>query len=166
MRALISLLQREPIDSVDVAYRFLIVKGMYDELTKTAKSLPKIAAAKTQTVARRFQKTVDWKQLFVHQDHMIHSQLYNLLHKEAEFSDMTILSEAFQLKIVYGDTEGKGGNLYLASKDKHFVPVRKEGWTYEGREVTDEIYKRFEIICEHPRRIKELFIASKAVKKP
>jgi hypothetical protein len=159
MRTLISLLQREPVDSVDVSQKIVLVKKMYEELKSKAKNLPKIAALKTKTVPRRFKKAIDWFELFKTQDQMEHSQILNLLRKDVEPSDITILAEAYHLYTTYIITEGKGGSLYLASKDSHFVPVRRRGWTYEGREITDEIQNRFGIICEHPRKVKELFLS-------
>jgi hypothetical protein len=75
-----------------------------------------------------------------------------------EDSDITILAEACHLHTNYIVNEGKGGNLFVASKDGHFVPIRRRHWMYMGREITDEIRKRFEIICEHPGKIKQMFV--------
>jgi hypothetical protein len=165
MRNLISLLQREPTNPADVAQRIILIQKMYVEFKEKAKNLPKTADARARWVARRYQRTVDWHKIFRTQEQMTHSQTLNLLHKDVEFSDMTILAEAYHLYITYIETEGKGGNLYIASKDKHFVPVRRKGWMYEGREITDAIKERFGVICEHPRRIKDLLAMSKTMKK-
>jgi hypothetical protein len=86
------------------------------------------------------------------------SQILNLLRKDVEFDDMRILAEAYQLQMLYYETEGKGGHLYVASKDHHFVPVRRRGWTMESRRITDEIERCFGLICEHPRKIREKFL--------
>ncbi|MEM2145220.1 MAG: hypothetical protein QW279_07660 [Candidatus Jordarchaeaceae archaeon] len=158
MRGLIALLQREPVDSADVAQKILLIKKMYEEMKEKAVKLPKTAALKTQTVPPKFRRALNWFELFKTQDEMEHAQLYNLLRKDVEPSDIAILAEAYHLYTTYIATEGKGGNLYIASKDSHFVPVRRKGWTYEGREITDEIQKRFGITCEHPKKVKELFI--------
>lgn len=155
MRNLINVLQREPINPVDVARKFILITVMYEEFTAMARNLPKVAAAKTQAVTNIAKGAVKWFNLFKTQDHLEHAQLYKLLTKDVEPSDIQILAEASHLYNNYIESEGKGGALFVASKDGHFAPIRKEHWTIEGREITDEIQKRFGIICEHPRKIKD-----------
>ena len=158
MRRITSYLQREPIDIVDASYRLPLVQKMYAEFKKEAEELPKVALKRKEVIPKRFQKAVDWFKLFKKQDEMEHAQILNLLRKEVEFEDMRILADAYHLRCLYLESEGKGGNLYIASKDHHFVPVRRKGWAFEGRRITDEIYKRFGVVCEHPRRVKELLM--------
>jgi hypothetical protein len=158
MRKIISYLQREPIDPVDVAHKILLIEKMYSDLKEEAKNLPKVALQKKELVPKHYKKTVDWFNVFKKQDEMEHSQILNLLRKDVEFDDMRILAEAYHLQMIYLLSEGKGGHLYIASKDHHFVPVRRRGWTFEGRRITDEIERRFGLICEHPRKVREKFL--------
>lgn len=164
MRQLIGMLQREPVDAVDVAIKFTMVRKLYDEMEKKAASLPKVAEAKKQAVPKGLKGALNWGKLYVNQDRFIHSQILNLLKNPVDSDDLMILAEAIHLKMIYISTEGKGGNLFIASKDRHFVPVRKKRSIYEGREITDEIYNRFGIICEHPQKVKEQFIAEKSAR--
>jgi len=164
MRQLIMMLQREPVDSVDVAMRIYSIRNMYEEMKKRAKSLPQVAKAKTKSVPSRLKSVLNWEALYAWQDRFTHSQILNLLYNPVDDEDLIILAEASHLKTIYNSTEGKNGNLYIASKDRHFVPVRSIRTTYEGREITDEILRRFGIICEHPKRVKDLYIAEKSVK--
>jgi hypothetical protein len=162
MRQLTLSLQREPVDSVDVAMKLLAVRNMYDEMEKKARTLPKVADAKASSIPPKLKSALNWWMLYARQDRMVHSQILNLIYNPVDDDDVMILSEAYHLSMIYTSTEGKGGNLYIASKDKHFVPVRSKRSIYEGREITDEIQRRFGIICEHPKRVKDLFIAEKS----
>lgn len=155
IRRIISYLQREPIDVIDVSQKLPLVQRMYADLKQEATDLPKTALKRKMLVPRKFRKTVNWFRLFRRQDEMEHSQILNLLRKDVEYEDMRVLAEAYHLRNLYIQNEGKGGNLYIASKDHHFVPVRRKGWTFEGRRITDEIQKRFGVICEHPRAVRE-----------
>lgn len=158
MRNIISYLQREPIDVIDVSQKLPLIQQMYAEFRKKAVELPKVASQRKELIPKPFQKAVDWFNLFRKQDEMEHAQTLNLLRKDVEFEDMRILAEAYHLRYLYLGSEGKGGKLYIASKDHHFVPVRRKGWVIEGSEITDEIFKRFDVVCEHPRRVKEFLI--------
>lgn len=155
MRRIISYLQREPVDPVDVSQKIFAVQLMYENLKKEAKELPKVALKRKELVPKRFQKAVDWYKLFRGQDEMEHAQVLNLLRDDVEYEDMKILAEAYHLRYLYVRSEGQGGNLYVASKDHHFVPVRRKGWTFEGRAITDRIKNTCDVCCEHPRRIME-----------
>ena len=105
MRKLISCLQRDPIDQVDVGIKILLIEKMYSELKREAEELPKNAVQKKELVPKYFKKTIDWFELFKKQDEMEHSQILNLLRKDVEFDDMRILAEAYHLQMVYLNNE-------------------------------------------------------------
>jgi hypothetical protein len=164
MRQLVMMLQREPVDSLDVAMRVYGIRKMYDEMREKALSLAEVSEVKRESVPSKFRAVLNWRALYARQDKMIHSQILNLLFNPVDDEDILILAEACHLRTIYVSTEGKGGNLYIASKDRHFVPVRRKGSLYEGREVTDAIQERFGVTCEHPQKVKELLIAEKSAK--
>lgn len=155
LRKILSFLQREPVDAIDVSMKLPLIQRMYKELKEKAKTLPQVISERKRLVPKRFKRALDWYKIFKRQEEMENSQSLNLLRKDVEYEDMLILAEAFHLCNLYLQTEVEKGDLYIASKDHHFVPIRRRGWTYEGRGVTDEIKRRFGVICEHPRRVKE-----------
>lgn len=155
MRKLLALLRREPVESDKVAVWFTQAVRMYEELEETAKSLPKVAWLKRQTVPKTIRKMADWFKIYRTDDVRQHAQLYNLLVKEVETEDQIILAEASYLFNLYKQTEEERVSLFITSTDHHFAPVRRKTWAFESRQVTDEIEKRFGIICDWPDRIFE-----------
>jgi len=156
MRNLLAFLQREPVDPYDVAVWFTQVTRMYEELEQAANKLENLAYLKTQAVPPKIRKMADWFEIYRTDDIRINAQLYNLLFKKVETEDQKILAEACYLLNLYKATEGKDVSLYVASTDHHFSPARKPGWVVESRQVTDEIKKRFGIVCDWPKQIYEI----------
>ena len=155
MRNLLAFLQREPVDPYIVAVWFTQVTRMYEELEQAAEKLDKVAYVKTQAVPPRIRRMADWFKIYRTSDIRANAQLYNLLLKKVEPEDQKILAEACYLLNLYKDIEGKAVSLYIASTDHHFSPARKPGWVVESCQVTDEIEKRFGVICDWPKRIHE-----------
>jgi len=156
MRNLLTFLQREPVESDKVAVWLIQVTKMYEELTEMAETHEKTAALKTRAVPARIKKMADWFEIYRTDDQRRHTQLFNLLRKEVESDDKIILAEACYLLNLYKQVEGKNVVLFMSSTDHHFSPVRRKGWAFESRQVTEEIEKRFGIICDWPDRIFEI----------
>jgi len=158
MRKLLSLLQREPVESDKVAVWFTQVAKMYKELKDMAqerKNLKETASMKAQAVPKKVRKYENWYRIYLRDERRRHAQLLNLLKKDVEAEDQIILAEACYLFNLYKQIEGKDVSFFIASTDHHFSPVRRKGWAFESRQVTDEIEKRFGIICDWPDRIYE-----------
>ena len=155
MRNLLAFLQREPVDPYVVAIWFTQVTMMYEELEKVAEKLEKVAYLKAKAVPPKIRRMADWFKIYRTSDIRANAQLYNLLLKKVEPEDQKILAEACYLLNLYKATEGKAVSLYIASTDHHFSPARKLGGVVESRQVTDEIEKRFGIVCNWPKGIHE-----------
>lgn len=153
MRKVLQCLQREPVDIPSATKFFLLVNNMYDELSAKAETLPKTAAAKASAVPSKFRKATDWFDVYRTQDEQEHAQIMNLIIKPIEEVDKRILAEAAYLLNSIYKGETKDASLFFASTDHHFSPVRRKGWLIEGREVTDEINKRFGVICDWPDQV-------------
>lgn len=156
MRNLLAFLQREPVDPYNVAVWFTQVTRMYEELEEKAKKLKKVAYLKAKAVPPRIRRMADWFKIYKTNDIRANAQLYNLLLKKVEPEDQKILAEACYLLNLYKATEGKAVSLFIASTDHHFSPARRPGWVVESRQVTDEIEKRFGVVCDWPKRIYEI----------
>lgn len=155
MRNLLTCLQREPVEPAKVAIWFALVVDMYNDLVERIKKHGKTAALKARLVPRKLKKMADWFEIYRTGDQRTHAQLFNLLRKEVEQEDQMILAEACYLLNLYKQIESKDVSLFIASTDHHFSPVRRKSWTYESRQVTDAIRKRFGIICDWPDRVYE-----------
>lgn len=155
MRKMLALLQREPVESDKVAIWFTQVVNMYDELVEQAEGLEKTAALRAKLVPRRIRRMADWFEIYRTDDVRQNAQLFNLTVKEVEIEDKIILAEARYLFNLYKQTERERVSVFIASTDHHFSPVRRKTWAFESRQVTDEIEKRFGIICDWPDRIYE-----------
>lgn len=153
MRNLLATLQREPVESDKVSIWFMQVVTMYDALAKKAEGFEKTAALKASLVPKRIRRMADWFEIYRTDDVRQNAQLYNLTVKEVETEDKIILAEACYLFNLYKQTEEERVSVYVASTDHHFSPVRRKTWAFESRQVTDEIEKRFGIICDWPDRI-------------
>ena len=153
MRNLLSLLQREPIEPSVVAVWYMQIVKMYEELVASAKSHEKTAAIRASLVPKPIRKMADWYEIYKTDDQRRHAQLFNLLRKEVEPDDQRILAEACYLLNLYKQVEGKNISLFMASTDHHFSPVRGKYWAFESNQVTEEIEKRFGVICDWPDRI-------------
>lgn len=155
MRNQLASLQREPVDPYVVTIWFTQVIKMYEDLEEAANKLEKVAYMKYQAVPTRIKRMADWFEIYRTDDKRANAQLYNLLMKKAEPEDQKILAEACYLLNLYKATEGKEVSLYVASTDHHFSPARMQGWAVESRQVTDEIAKRFGVICDWPKNVYE-----------
>ena len=126
------------------------VEAMYRDLTKKAATHPKLATLKAKIVPKFISKKFAYK-LYKEQDQLSMKQLTNLLENPVDKIDKIILAEAACLNKLYKETIPDDVEFILVSTDRHFSPYRKEG--FESKQVTNEIEKRFGIVCEWPYQV-------------
>ena len=152
LREIRDYLVREPIHPVQESKIFLQVTNMYEELKKEAQSLnPQNLAYEQAGVAPIGYKTIAYE-IYKDQRNVEGAQLINLLYNPPGDNDKLHLSGAIYLNNLYKQMESKDITFYFASTDHHFSPMRFPG-AKESRKVTDEIERRFGIICDRPQQI-------------
>lgn len=157
-------LVREPVDKDAVRSNYQFVDKMYQELAGEAIRrgwIERRDKQLTEAAARRFKRLAGsiYKSRIMKEDF----QLFNLIRKPVEPSDKVILSEAVYLSQFYYRTEEETVAFYLVSTDHHFSPKRWRGGI-ESRDVTDQIKKKFGIICDWPHQIRKLAMETPAQK--
>ena len=137
----LEILVREPIPPDQREKHYLAVSAMYDRFEDSAGDLDvdKLIRA---NVTPRYYKTVR-NEIYGQYQKRFH-QVLKLKQEPVEDSDKMILAEAVYLHSCRSDATAK---TYLASTDYHFSPINSEG------PITDEIRKRFGIICDWPDKI-------------
>ncbi len=140
----LAILQREPVLQSDKTQYYSDVTIMYNELQNTAKNLD-IEQIINANVTSRYRGAIR------HELHEQYRKRYKQLHKlqnePVEESDKTILCEAICLLSNYRKTMNSDIKMYLSSTDYHFSPCDSMG------EITEQIEKRFHIICDWPDKI-------------
>lgn len=149
LRDVLAVVVREPINPVEAARLLIQIVHVYDGLLTSAKKLPKPAAMLAAAVPR-FLNKAEMYEVYKSQDEILNSQLTNLIYNPIEDSDKMILAHAAYLCKLYKEAEGKI-EMYLASTDHHFVPIKRDGLV--SRQVTDKIEETFRIIADKPGEI-------------
>lgn len=140
----LSILQREPVSQTDKDRYYPDVAVMYNNLRNTARNLD-IDQVINANVTSRYRQTIRYE--VYKQYEKRYKQLLKLKNEPVEESDKMILCEAICLLDYYRKTVNPDTRIYLASTDYHFSPCDSEG------EVTAQIRKRFDIICDWPDKI-------------
>lgn len=140
----LSVLQREPVSQADKDRYYPDVTIMYNSLRNTAKNLD-INQLINANVTARYRETIRYE--VYEQYKKRYKQLLKLKNEPVEESDKMILCEAICLLDYYQKTVNPNMKLYFASTDYHFSPSNSEG------EVTEQIRKKFQIICHWPNEI-------------
>ena len=140
----LSILQREPVSQTEKDRYYPDVTIMYNNLRNTAKNLD-IDQLINANVTSRYRQTIRYE--VYEQYKKRYKQLLKLKNEPVEESDKMILCEAICLLDYYRKTVNPNMKLYLASTDYHFSPSNSEG------EVTEQIRKKFQIICHWPDEI-------------
>lgn len=140
----LSILQREPVSQTEKDRYYPDVTIMYNNLRNTAKNLD-IKQLINANVTARYRQTIRYE--VYEQYKKRYKQLLKLKNEPVEESDKMILCEAICLLDYYRKTVNPNMKLYLASTDYHFSPSNSEG------EVTEQIRKKFKIICHWPDEI-------------
>lgn len=159
MRKLVNVLLREPCDESEI----LILEGevgrMYHDLearaVETDGDIRRLAHKRIQGIVTtaKMQKTMfDFHCQVVSRENF---QLLRLKKKHASLPDIKILAETIHIYRRYG-AHGKKWNFFLASTDSNNFSPATSPWG-ESRTVTDEIARRYGVICDWPNAILPLF---------
>jgi len=138
------VLQREPVLQSEKDRHYPQVALMYNGLQNIAKRLD-INQLIDANVTRRYREAI--RHEISEQYKKRYRQLLKLKNEPVEESDKGILCEAICLRDNYLKTMDPKIRMYLASTDYHFSPSNSEG------EITEQINKRFQIVCDWPDKI-------------
>lgn len=147
----LAVLLREPVLGEERDKTFPEVSKMYYDLEskEVIGDVKEVAKAMAQYAPPRFRKTAEGiyrDQLFEESQRQI--PLKRLRRKPVGERDKKILAEAVYILERYKKREAI--TMFFASTDCHFSPVRG---VRTMTTVTDEIEKRFGIICDWPDRV-------------
>ncbi len=154
MRELTHQLVREPIDIDSESKWFVKVCDMYNDLIDQANQVnPQDQAYQRASVASTgFRRTA--YEIYKKQEEINILQLMRLIYDPPSETDERILAQAILLFNFYKQTIGTDVLFILASTDTHFSPVRVKGGQ-ASTVITDEIEKRFGVVCDWPYQIIE-----------
>lgn len=157
MRKIFLYLIREPVDENAVNNIYYNVDSFYGELKKRAKKIAKELEiqkdVRVKVTPKKYRKLM--REVYSQQDRWPYAQLLNLImYKDVERNDKRILSEVIYLHRLYKPLLGPDLKSYIASTDYHFSPIREDGKTSSS--ISDEIKRRYEIICDWPDEIYKL----------
>lgn len=141
-----AVLAREPIPPDEREKYYLQVSEMYDKFEYSATTL-NFKTLVRANVTKRYYYNVVCDEIREQYKKRFH-QMLKLKEQPVEDSDKKILAEVVYLHNRQTQSDNKA-KTYFASTDYHFSPFDSEG------HITDEIRKRFGIICDWPDKIAE-----------
>lgn len=157
LRELLEFFCIKDVDETTVSVIRKEVDNMYDDLMKTAATLPFDAPAKANMVWKRVKRAAFeiYKRQEIHQN----EQLLRLIGRRPgrtalEDSDRVILSHVTYLLRHYLKTVGAPFRMFLASCDYHFSPIRRGAFISD--QVTSDIDHFLGIECDFPDKIYEI----------
>ncbi len=157
MGKIFTYLIKEPVDENEVSRLYYRVDSFYGELRDEAQRIAeKLEIQKDMRVELTPRKYKNFMRgIYSQQDRWPYAQLLNLIvYKDVEPNDKRILSEVIYLHRIYRSLLGSDLKSYIASTDYHFSPIREDGKI--SSYISDEIERRFDIICNWPDEIYNL----------
>lgn len=153
---LLTFLYREEIDRKRVDEKWVEIVMMYSDLVQAASLITRRTATaamrqKARQTSPKLRKTAG--QIYISQYLQSKAQLTRLRDpsKRPSSTDKFILAEAAFLNDKYNTEEPTV--MLLASTDMAFSPKLRSEGTVMSESVTQEIKKRFSVICDWPERV-------------